>query len=189
MFVIIISMFTFLCVTVSLIILSSFLCVKYLLCKRSSLCSLRHKNTSFVLASFPSRVTSSVSFRTNVEMSFAVASIKSELWGAGIFWRDERTGRSDFSFRCLHEWRFRLSFFPFDLISGLPSPFFSSITRDWTRSKITPPRGTEGDLDNPLNFKRRRRDWVFFLVGDFTSWLEGGKWGSPVSVQRGKTCS
>jgi len=73
-------------------------------------CSLRHEKTFFVPGSFLSRVTSSAGFRTNVEMSFAVASIKSELWDARFSVRtNERRFSFDFSFRRLCEWEFRLS--------------------------------------------------------------------------------
>src|SRR5580765_5314875 len=52
--------------------------------KHFARCSLRHEKTSFVPGNFLSRVTYSVGFRTVVEMSFAAASIKSELWGVGF---------------------------------------------------------------------------------------------------------
>jgi len=121
------------------------------ICKRSSLCSLMHKNILLCSWEFFSRMMrSSVSFRRN---EFCSSIHQKRIMRRRIFWKDERKHRSDFPLRVSAGMKISPIVFPFDLMSGSSPSFFASIIRDWTQSKITPPHRIEGKLDNSFKLQ------------------------------------
>lgn len=107
-------------------------------------------------------MTYSVGFRTGVEMSFAAASIKSELWSAGFSGRMK--GRRLFLSLSV---RMRVSLvFSFDLISESPSLLCLNDSRLDDRSKINPSREDQREAEITLQTSNDRVE--FYLAGDLT---------------------